>query len=183
MKYILLLSCIVVFSLSNAQAHDSVKTVVIPLTKTETQTVIGKIPLGEVDTKIDTGITETPREDLAVRCTETQLGRLEECGDDTTCIEKVNRMLEICDELPTEQEEYEKALGILEPCNGIIPLQQCSVLSPCTVGTATCVAGARCIPASEGALCDVGLFYNCFLKSYASLNILTSVTTCDCLCE
>ena len=81
------------------------------------------------------------------------------------CREQVRQALDNCDQSGGE------TLGL--SCNGIVLLQQCTVASPCNLGkdmdgdgkNDSCVAGARCNPASEGSICDPGVVYNCYLRT------------------
>lgn len=149
------------------------------------------ITIGQVPEQVDLGFPSSPRQSLAERCRDTQSKRLEAC-ENQRCREEVQHKLALCEQLSNDADDPQAVLGVLSPCKGIEPVQQCSVASPCVLGgdrngdgvVDRCVAGARCAPASEGSMCDTGLIYNCFLvTTFYPAGPIRPLDQCECNCE
>lgn len=150
-------------------------------------TVIGKRPgalaTGTGPQAVEIGFQFLPRESPAIRCRQTQTRRLEECKTEQ-CRAEVRQRLASCDKLGDEE------FGAF--CNGIVPLQTCTVASPCNLGKDMdgdgtidkCMAGSRCAPASEGNVCDPGVTYDCRLvTTYHQASAVRPLAECECNCE
>ena len=151
-------------------------------------TVIGRRSGGAIATgtgpqSVNVGFQFFPRESPTARCRETQAQRLENCKTEQ-CRAEVRQKLAGCDQLSDDE------LGL--SCNGIVPVQSCTVASPCNLGKDMdgdgtidkCMAGVRCAPASEGSVCDPGVTYDCKLKtSYYPATAFRPLAECDCNCE
>jgi hypothetical protein len=119
----------------------------------------------------------------SARCRESQTQRLENCKTQQ-CREEAQQKLADCNQLSDDQ------FGFF--CNGVVPLKQCSVASPCKLTTDqdgdgkldVCVNGSQCAPASEGNICDVRNAYNCYLKTtFYPQGPLYPLATCECNCQ
>lgn len=180
MKYFINPMLIFLMLVSSTTAHEENKVVVVPLGDDAPF-----ISLQDALTELDPGATFAAREQLISRCNATQDARLETCTGQA-CIDATHAKA-LCDQLPSGLSDAEIALGVL-PCNGVVPVQQCGGANPnCPLGADldgdgkndTCVSGQRCIPASEGAKCDAGVLYDCYLNT----TYYAAVRGCDCNCE
>lgn len=180
MKLLINIVLVCVLLATKVVAHEDVKVVVVPMA--------GGAPfmsLQEALTALDPGKALVARQEIIQRCNDTQDARLEGCVGQA-CTDAAHAKA-LCDSLPSELTEGEMALGIL-PCNGVVPVVQCGGGNPsCPLGkdvdgdgvNDTCKSGQRCNPASEGAQCDAGVLYDCFLHT----TYYPSVKGCDCNCE
>lgn len=200
-KLMLLLAFLIVSTASMVSAHD--KVVVVPLSKECTP-----IPftIGEIKDFVDPGFPlvegggEFPI--MRDRCLATQAERYELCTidfqgevDQAACEAKMSEWEKVCYKLPEEETVTETELGIIFCTNTVfkpLPVVKCTVKNPCNLGPPDrngdnkpdiCVTGQRCNPANEGAICDPGILWNCFLTTvFYPANIIRPLDECKCEC-
>lgn len=200
-KLVMLSIFIIASSVVMASAQDRV--IVVPLTK---ECAPPSFTIGEFKEFLDPGYPlvdgggefATMRE----RCFATQSERLELCVEDfqgevdqAACEAKMNEWEKLCYKLPEEETVTESELGIIFCTNTVfnpIPVVNCTVAAPCNLGPPDrngdgkpdiCIAGQRCNPANEGAICDPGILWNCNLTTvFYPANIIRPLDRCECEC-